>query len=270
MFPAERQKIIKNLITKHGQVEVTSLSTMLNVSEVTIRKDLEKLQKDLVLIRTHGGAILQDFEEEMDETGTSPSFGNTSNMNLDKVEELANLGAMLIQDNDTIMLVDSVVNRQIATKLENRNNITIITNDLEITKFVKIRNNSKVIVIGGELDVYENALYGHFAIKGISDFYVDKCFAEVDGLSEDFTMTCKNPNKAVLIEECFKNAEEKILIFDSSVYTKKALYKVGNVNLVTSVLTTIDTAQEVKDALFNLNIKVYTPVNILERGLSFE
>ncbi len=265
MFPAERQKIIKTLITKHGQVEVTSLSTMLNVSEVTIRKDLEKLQKDLFLVRTHGGAILQDYQNENQDLNFTQSYIN-QNISPEKIDELATLGSMMIQDNDTIMLIDGIVNRQIATKLESKDNITIITNDVFIAQNVKIRNNSKLIVIGGELDIYENTLYGHFSIKSLREFYVDKCFAEIDGLSEDFFVTCKNPNKAVLIEECFKNANEKILIFDSSIYKKKSLYKVGKADIATSVLTTIDTAQEVKDKFFNFNIKVYTPVNILERG----
>ncbi len=266
MFPAERQKIIRNLITKDGQVEVTTLSSMLNVSEVTIRKDLEKLQKEMILVRTHGGAILQDYQSDVLEL-KSPLPNINQNISTEKTEELATLGSMLIKDNDTIMLVDGSINRHIATKLENKNNLTIITNDIFIAKNVKIRNNSKVIVIGGELDIYENALYGHFSIKSLKEFYVNKCFAEVDGLCEDLTITCKNPNKSVLIEECFKNSSEKILIFDSSVYNKKSLYKVGKVNIATSVLTTIDMAQEVKDKFFNLNIKVYTPVNILERGL---
>ncbi|MFV0504747.1 MAG: DeoR/GlpR family DNA-binding transcription regulator [Lachnospirales bacterium] len=253
MFAIERQKIINKLIKEHGQVEVTTLSQMLNVSEVTIRKDLEKLQKDLVLVRTHGGAILQD------ETIIEPT--KTSNL-----EELAVVGTMLINDNDTIMLVNGEINRLIAPMLEQKNNITVITNDVEVAYEIKINSNSKVIVMGGDLNIYENALYGHFTINNVNNFYVDKCFAEIDGINENLNITCQNPDKAILIENCFNNANEKILMFNSAAYMKNSLYRASNINNINSVITSADVKEELKNKFFKVNIKLYTPMNILERG----
>ncbi len=253
MFAIERQKVIKNMILEQGQVEVNTLSQILNVSEVTIRKDLDKLQKDLVLIRTHGGAILQEDKKENLEI-----FSETD-------DELGVIGSMLIEDGDTIMLLNGEISRNIAKKLEDKKNLTIITNDLILAQSIIIQNNSKVILIGGEMDFVDFALYGPIAINNVQEFFVNKSFIEIDGLSEELEITCKNPNKAMLIKACLNNCNEKIFMFKSKNYKNKSLYKIGNMEIATKVLSTVDISDELKDKLFSMDIKIYTPVNILER-----
>ncbi|MFV0440848.1 MAG: DeoR/GlpR family DNA-binding transcription regulator [Lachnospirales bacterium] len=258
MFAQERQKVIKNMIIEQGQVEVSILSQILNVSEVTVRKDLDKLQNDMFLIRTHGGAILKD-EQDIDENQELDRYD-------ENLDEIGTTGSLLIEDNDTVILINGEINRNIATKLFRKNNITVVTNDVEIASCVKINSNSKLIVVGGELDLYDKALYGHLAIKSVRDLYIDKLFIEIDGISSSMDYTCKNPNKAEFIRECMKISKEKNLVFREETYKKRSLYRVGSIDEISKVLTSIHSDSELKNKLFKYKISIHTPVNIFEGG----
>ena len=118
MFAIERMRIIKNYIQNNHQAEVSTLSNMLGVSEVTIRRDLEKLEEEGFLTRTHGGAVLNKNEEApvAFEDGYNPVDYN----------EIADIAVHMIKDGDIIMLTNGLINLHIAKKLAVKNNITVL------------------------------------------------------------------------------------------------------------------------------------------------
>lgn len=260
MFALERLKIIKAIMTDKKQVEVNSLSQMLNVSEVTIRRDLEKLEQSGFLLRTHGGAVLKS--EQDDELN---SF-NEINLSTDEIEydEIALIASHMIQDNDTIMLTNGPINKAIAKKILDKHNVTVLTNDINIALTLTNSVGLKVILLGGNIDFIQKAVFGTLTNMNISKFFVNKIFIEIEGISDSMEFTSQNLEKANLIQEAILNATQKIIVCKSTAFIKASFYKVGSLNIADKIVTTSKISDEAKAFIFDHKIKLYTSVNLLE------
>lgn len=112
MFAPERIRIIKGILLDKKHINVSDLSTMLNVSEVTIRRDLEKLEKEKFLIRTHGGAIIND-ENSLDQ---EKYMDMDDDPYYEQRLEIAEITVHMVDDNDIILLSAGLTNLYIAKK----------------------------------------------------------------------------------------------------------------------------------------------------------
>jgi len=108
MFAIERIKIIKDYLNKDKHVSVAQLSSLLNVTEVTIRRDLEKLESEGLLKRAHGGAVLNAEPEDL------LAYESSEDDHTLEMTEIADTIYHLVSDNDIIMLTDGPTNLQAA------------------------------------------------------------------------------------------------------------------------------------------------------------
>lgn len=257
MFAIERIRIIKNYILENHQAEVSALSTMLNVSEVTIRRDLEKLEKEGFLTRTHGGAVLNEEEEEdfLDMIDGDPADYN----------EISDIAVQMINDGDVIMLTNGIINRCIAKKLINKNNITILTNDILLASEISSSKTIKVVLLGGDIDFRHHAVFGTLTINNLKKFFVSKIFIEVDGITDQLDITVSSIDKASLIQEASHNARERILVFTAEAFEKYAFYKVDKAqNIGDKIITNSRIDDRYKNIIFNNNIQLFTSIDAFE------
>ena len=145
MFAIERQRMIKQLLSQHRHVSVAELSCCLNVSEVTIRRDLEKLEGERFLMRTHGGAVLLDPDSgepaaQMDEGALRAGDG---------IDEIADLAVSMIADNDIIYLGSGAVSDAIAQRLSGKRNLIVLTCSLPVAAELYKNRDLQVIIPGG-------------------------------------------------------------------------------------------------------------------------
>jgi DeoR/GlpR family transcriptional regulator of sugar metabolism len=257
MFAIERIRIIKNYITNNQQAEVSALSSMLNVSEVTIRRDLEKLESEGFLTRTHGGAVLNDKEAE----ALLPFEGH----NLTDYQEIADIAVQLIKDGDIIMLTNGIINLYIAKKLGIKNNITILTNDITIATELSSNKSVKVVLLGGDIDFRYNAVFGTLTNNNLKQFFVTKLFIEIDGISSDLDLTVSSIDMASLIQEAAVNASQKVLLLTADAFEKNSFYRVGKANQIADRLITNSRIKDVyKNILFNSNLQLFTSIDAFE------
>ncbi len=257
MFAIERIRIIKNYITNNQQAEVSALSSMLNVSEVTIRRDLEKLESEGFLTRTHGGAVLNDKEAE----ALLPFEGH----NLTDYQEIAEIAVQLIKDGDIIMLTNGIINLYIAKKLGIKNNITILTNDITIATELSSNKSVKVVLLGGDIDFRYNAVFGTLTNNNLKQFFVTKLFIEIDGISSDLDLTVSSIDMASLIQEAAVNASQKVLLLTADAFEKNSFYRVGKANQIADRLITNSRIKDVyKNILFNSNLQLFTSIDAFE------
>lgn len=256
MFAVERIKIIKNHLIKEQKVSTGMLSELLDVSEVTIRRDLEKLEHEGFLERTHGGAVLLSYvEEDIVENETDLLYS-------DQRREIADTAFHLIPDGDTLMLTDGLTNLQIAKRLKDRSGLTVLTNDLRIASEFAGTTTNNVIMLGGDLEGY--ATYGQMVADNMKNFYFNHLFIEVDGISAKAGMTVSSIKKATLIQNAMHLAECVAVITVSKSFGEKALYRVGPMNLAKKVITDANIPDYYKDYIFNLNIPLYTSIDLYE------
>lgn len=256
MFAIERIRIIKNHLLKDQKVSVAKLSELLDVTEVTIRRDLEKLEKEGFLKRTHGGAVLLNYVEE------SLYDENVHDEDLELYQEIADTAYHLVSDYDAIMLTNGPINAYIAKSLAKKSNLTVVTNDLRVALEFSHSPSNALILIGGDLE--ENAIYGQMAIDNMRNFSFNHLFIEIDGITENTGMMVSSVKKATLIQQAIKVADAVTAVCLSSCFGEKSLYRIGTLNLAHRVLTDSKINDNYKNYIFNENIPLFTSVDIYE------
>ena len=257
MFAIERLKIIKNYLIKENQVEVATLSKVLGVSEVTIRRDLEKLEKEGFLSRIHGGAILNQ------QIAINPITA-IEDPNIERHKEIASIAIHMIKDNDVIMLANGPINMQIAKKLSSKNNITVLTNDILIALELSSYLSVKVVLLGGDVDYSNKAVFGTLTSLNIEKFFVNKVFLEVDGIDINTQITVSSIEKATLIQEVIRKSKEKVVVCLADAFNQTAFYKVGNINIADKIITNDEVSDDYKRYIFNQDIPLFTSISTFE------
>lgn len=255
MFAIERIRIIKNHLIKDRHVSVAKLSSLLGVTEVTIRRDLEKLEDEGFLKRAHGGAIINDFQDET--IAEEPADDKDIQR-----QEIADTVMHLVSDGEFVMLTDGPTNRHIAKALTRKNNLTVLTNDLKIALEFSGSSTNKLILLGGDLDGH--AVYGQLSTNNMRDFSINHLIVEADGICERTGVTVSSISKASLIQQACKTADNIMLICLAELFGEKSFYRVGNIDMASKIVTNSTLDDAYKNHLFDLNIPLYTSMNIYE------
>ncbi len=257
MFALERIRLIRKYLEEHHQAEVHALSGLLAVSEVTIRRDLEKLEHDGFLVRTHGGAILsedQDYSEEQGESDASTVL----------VDEVGRLAARLIADGDTVMLSGGRLPRSLARSLAVRSGLTVLTNDILVAREIATQAENRVVLLGGDLDPDELSVYGALALDDLQHFHVDRLFAELDGFGDGLELSASTQQKAALIREARLRARQFVILCLAESFSRNAFFRFGSVSPADTVVTDRTLSDEAKMRLFRANVRLFTSVDVFE------
>jgi DeoR/GlpR family transcriptional regulator of sugar metabolism len=261
MFAIERIRIIKNYLLENKQVEVNQLSQMLNVSEVTIRRDLEKLEEEEFLTRTHGGAILGSVKDSPNDSIS----GNAEDTPNKDHTEIARTAIKMINDGDVIMLTNGRINLEIARQLTTKAKVTVLTNDLTIASHILEAQSAKVVLLGGDIDYHTKSVFGTLTINNLSNFFVNLLFIEADGISNNLDLTVSTIDMATFIKAAAKNANERIIVCSSSSFEKNSFYRAGSISdLCDKVITNHSLSEQYKNKIFNANIQLFTSIDLLE------
>ena len=187
LIPAQRQKQILDYLDTHQFLKLSEVSEELGVSESTIRRDLDKLEIEGIVERTHGGALLSKKMRK------EPSYSFSEKTYPDEKMWIGLSASKLVESGDTIFLGSGSTTAQIAIHLNRRDDleeIMIITNNISAALAID-HLQIKVLLLGGNLRIKANAVGGNFAENNITSVYADKAFIGADGLS--FKYGCTSP-----------------------------------------------------------------------------
>lgn len=248
---SRRIKILEVLKT-HGQVNVNDLSESLGVTGVTIRNDLAQLEKKRVLIRARGGAIKleQNFIDE------DYPLSDKQKKHLFEKREIGKRAAELIEESNTIIIDSGSTTYELAKNLKKFNDLTVITNALNVAILLAEYKNINVIVPGGMLKKNSLSLVGILAERGFKDYFCDKLFLGVDGFDLDFGISTPNLEEAHLNQIMIEISKEVIVITDSSKFQRRGFAFIAPVNKINTVVTDKGILPENKNKLENLGVKV--------------
>ncbi|MCK5200128.1 MAG: DeoR/GlpR transcriptional regulator, partial [Spirochaetales bacterium] len=183
IIPAARQSRIMELIKRDGLVTVEALSKSLEVSVITIRRDLSLLEEKGVLERTHGGAILtQKIEREF-------NYSEKDRTNPEHKEAIGRAAAALVEDGDTVFINSGSTTYQVIRFLEDRKDVRIITNNAAAVADFGGRSGVELILTGGVYRYQSNCLIGDFAVNTVNQIIASKIIMGVDGLCFDKGLT---------------------------------------------------------------------------------
>ncbi len=262
MFAPERIRIIKGILSDRKHINVSDLSALLKVSEVTIRRDLEKLESEDFLTRTHGGAIINVTLSLQEETDSD----NYEDPYLQQRIEISEIAIHMIEDNDVILLSSGLTNLHIAKKITEKKNVTVLTNDLNIASELSSNHSIKVIIPGGDLDFTSMTLTGKLTESNIRNFFVSKAFIEVEGVTKQRGFTVQSMDKASVIREMISITSETVIVCPYNCFGKIAFSQIGPLTIANKVITNPSIPDEYKDYFFDSNIQIFTAFNCYEGG----
>lgn len=229
MLVPERQKKITTIVNKNKTARVSELSKLLKVTEETIRRDLEKLETEGKLTRTHGGAISTQEEE-----GDIPYFQREV-MNQEEKMAVAKEAVKLIKDDDIIFLDASSTALYLAKLLTNQR-ITVLTNAIRVSVELANQPNVQVIVVGGNLSPSSLSLVGPLTVNTLERYHVNKVFFSCKGLHKQWGISDSNEQQAIVKRKMIEMADEKILLLDHTKLEKKAFAHIEKEDMLDTII----------------------------------
>lgn len=233
MLAVERKNKILEILHTEKKVVVGELSKLFGVSEETIRRDLEKLENEGLVVKAYGGAVLNENAQN------DLPLSVRKNTNVEGKQKIAQLVSKFIRDNMSLMLDCSSTALYIAKQIKDRKNMTIITNSLEILVELKDQSGWKTFSTGGLLGEDSFALVGSQADKMIAGFHVNASIISCKGFDINKGFTDSNDLHASTKRAMLENCEKRILAVDSSKFNKIAFNVVGNLSDIDMLVTDV-------------------------------
>lgn len=171
MLAHQRRDKVYGLLQEDGSAKVMDLSRLFKVTEGTIHQDLEKLEKNGLIVREHSGAYLKDIKDQVQ------SFSFNHQENFDKKELIVAKCVEFIESRDTIILDSGSTTTEVAKKLKGMKNLTIITNILNIALMLGTESGNGVIVTGGEFKPPTLSLTGKKLLRFLKIFTFKNYFS---------------------------------------------------------------------------------------------
>lgn len=249
---AERRNYVRNALQEQGHVSVSDLSDELDVSEVTIRKDLRYLERHNFLLRTHGGAILPDrFVHDR-------PFEEKAQRNAEAKRQIGKAAAALVENQDTIMLDAGTTTVQVARHLRDRRDLVVVTNAINVALELISGSDAEVIILGGVVRPTSASVVGPDAESMVENQACQKLFLGVDGFDMNHGLTTTNPLEAHINRLMIEAAEQTIVVADATKFGRRGLSRICDVDAIDVVVTDAQIPAEVQSKLKRRNIRVVT------------
>ena len=230
MIPAERESYIFGKLKKNGIVKVEEVAEELNVSLMTVRRDLDRLQERGLLYRSHGGAVQREiypFEQ---------AYDIKKICNIEMKEKIAAKALTLVNDGDTIFLDAGTTTFELSKLLKVKNNITVITNDL-IIALELYQSNIQTYLVGGKIQQETGSIIGPKAEEFIDSIKVNISFLGTFGVNSDGYLTTPTFEKSVFKRKIAKCASYSVLLADSSKFNKESFVNIISINDIDAIVT---------------------------------
>lgn len=225
-----RQAQIRRLVEERGQVMVPELSALFNVSEATIRRDLEEMDGQWVR-RAHGGAV------RMERAGKEPPVIQRIENQVNEKERIGSAAAALVKEGDTLFLGSGTTVREIARHLPLELHLTVITNSLPVVNELAGRQFIDLIVIGGMLRPSELSMVGHIAEQAIREFRADIVFMGMRAIDAHQGFTNDYLPEIMTDRAIMGIAPQVIIVSDHTKFGRVSSVHVAPVSSVRMIIT---------------------------------
>lgn len=249
MLGIERRRKIMEQIDKHQKVYVQELSKLFQVTDETIRRDLEKLEQQNLVKRCYGGAVINDH------TSQDIFFLKRIDINNANKKYIARKAEYLINEGDTVMIDASTTCLALLRYLKGKKNLTIITNSIRvISEF--INSDFSIISTGGILRSHSYALTGSVACDTIKRYYVDVAIISCKALDMKKGLMESNEPESIVKQKMIEQAQKVALLADSSKFDKIAFTRTCGMEKVDCLVTDKELSPEWLEFLKKNSIQV--------------
>ncbi len=232
MTTYDRRQTILDLLRKQPGVSVPELSALLEVSEGTVRNDLNALEHQGLLKRVYGGAVLQQQDQFQ-----NTSFVKRFQQHSAAKQAIARAAAELVSDGDSVLLDASSTVFYFAKALFERRRLRVITNGFEVARELAQNTTNTVILIGGIVNNESSSVTGLLSEHIIEELHIQKAFISCSGFSLERGMTEVHLSEAQLKRKVIESSQELFALVDSSKFGKEDLTSFARLDKITCLLT---------------------------------
>jgi DeoR/GlpR family transcriptional regulator of sugar metabolism len=227
----KRQQLILDTVHDNHQVTVSELSHRFDVSEVTIRRDLRELAAQGMLRRAHGGAIIATPAPP--EPPVLQRIAQAKNCKAC----IGRAAAALVSDGDSVFIGSGSTTAHVARHLVGRQNLTVVTNALNVATELATSEGVTVVVTGGMMRASELSLIGHIAEQALREIRVDKAIMGMQAISLEAGMTNDYLPEVMTDRTIIGMAPELIVVADHTKFGKVASAYIAPVECITTLVT---------------------------------
>lgn len=249
-----RRNKIKELLNSGETLRVVELSEQLETSVVTIRKDLDEMERDGLLLRVHGGAVKISLSPQEN------SYIERKNKNRDAKMAIAAAAAALVEEGESVLINVGSTCAYVCEALKDKQNLIIITNSAAIFNQLSHRDNLTLYFLGGRFDTKIQATVGDDVLAQLSKYTPNKLIVGMDGVDPVAGATAFDHNDdQIITRKMIAQARQRILVVDDSKIGKVAFSHVANLNQFDILITNYNPEkQSILEEIAKLGVKVIT------------
>jgi DeoR family fructose operon transcriptional repressor len=231
LIPAQRRERIQEYLVTHKIVRMDDLYTLLDTSEATVRRDLEWLEREGIVERTHGGAILSQ------RLTMEPEYLLRAQTHPEEKRLIGEKAASLIEDNDVVFINSGTTTTQVIRHIRGDAGITVFSNNVYAALEVGQAGFSHHL-IGGEFQPHSNSVAGRFATDNLRQVYADKAILGVDGISLLHGCTVPSNAEAEVVKQMIERTQGKVFIVaDSSKWGVVSNFQIASIDEIDKLIT---------------------------------
>ena len=245
----ERKKVIINILSKQDRVRIPELVDILGVSGETIRRDLDRMEKENLLKKVHGGAVKEKGAFEL-------PYDQKSMVNAEEKYAICKAAADIVEDGDIIIIGHGTTASHMIHYLKDKKGVMIVTPSVPILlmcldgHFV-----GRVIFTGGELDKEQKLTAGPIAENMLGELKVNKAFIAAGGISVNGAITDYDINGANLSRKMIERADDVVILADHSKFGKATFAHIASLPEISTVITDSKLSSEWRKRLESFDIK---------------
>ncbi len=231
LIPAQRRERIQAYLAAKKIAATIDLCNLLDVSEATVRRDLEWLEDRGVIERTHGGAI---FNERIN---LEQEYKQRALRQIEEKRKIGALAASLVEDGDILFLNSGTTTPQLIRQIRPDLDVTIITNNLiAVLEIGEV--DYEVLLLGGSFQPKSNSVAGRFAVQNLSQVYANKAFIGVDGISIKHGCTVPSNAEAEVVHLMLERTQGPVYILaDHSKWGMVSNFEVAPIHKINALIT---------------------------------
>ncbi len=226
----ERINKITELLAKRGYMSVLELAEVMNVSDMTIRRDLEKLDKEGLIRRTHGGAYIELSMLEVD-------YHIRETVYLPEKEAIGRKAYTLIQPGESIFIDAGSTTSFLASSIDDTKKLTVVTHSIVVSQALMNKHNVDTIMLGGKLHSATQSLIGPLTEEGLKKFKYTKAFLGTSGINLSEGLTISTIDEVPIKRQAALNSKRVILLADSTKFNKDVLAVFLRIDEIDTIIT---------------------------------
>lgn len=227
----ERKKVIAEILSRQDRVRIPELIDALGVSGETVRRDLDRMEKENLLKKVHGGAVREKSSFEA-------PFDQKSSVNSQEKHSICKAAADLVEDGDIIMIGHGTTPSHMVQYLKEKKGVMIVTPSIPVLMMcLEGFFDGRVIFIGGELGREQKVTVGPISERIIDELKVNKAFIAAGGISVKSGITDYDIDGANLSRKMMERADDVVVLADHSKFGKVAFARIASLSEISILVT---------------------------------